>query len=79
MVSSISRIAASPAAHTAAAVDAGEPSTPTTIRSMANLCSRGGQFVDGARSPKGDGWCAASCVNRLMSGEAARIAKLSVA
>ncbi|MDT5410209.1 MAG: hypothetical protein QOG14_2429 [Mycobacterium sp.] len=41
MVSSTSRIAASPAAHTAAAVDAGDPSTPTTIRSMANLCSCG--------------------------------------
>jgi hypothetical protein len=79
MVSSISRIAASPAAHNAAAVDAGEPLTPTTIRSMTNWCSRRGQFVDGARSPKENGWCAASCVNRLISGEAVHIAKLSVA
>src|SRR4029078_2560057 len=39
MVSSILRIAASSAAHTAAAVDDDEPSTPTRIRSMAHLYS----------------------------------------
>ena len=58
MVSSISRIA-SPAAHTAAAVDAGEPSTPTTIRSMAT-CVRVGSVRR---------WCAVPEGRRVVRGE----------